>query len=54
MLVMGSSMRVHPAASMPEMVQGIYVMINLQKTPSDKNATMVIHERVDKVVEMLM
>ena len=33
---------------------GKVVMINLQKTPRDSVASMVIHERVDKVMAMVM
>jgi len=30
------------------------VLINLQKTEMDQSASLIIHERVDKVVELLM
>jgi len=33
---------------------GKVVVINLQKTPCDPFAELVIHERVDKVMAMLM
>ena len=54
MLCMGSSMRVVPASSMPCQVSGKFVLVNLQKTPIDEAASMVIHERIDKVVSLLM
>ena len=57
LICMGSSMRVAPASSMPNYTKsmgGKVVMINLQATPRDSTADMVIHERVDKVMEMLM
>ena len=54
---MGSSMRVSPANQMPlmtKMAGGKVVCINLQKTPIDEHCDLVIHERMDKVVELLM
>jgi hypothetical protein len=42
-------MRVAPASNMPLMV-GKCVIINLQKTPIDDYAALVIHEKIDKVV----
>ena len=56
-LCMGSSMRVTPACDMPITCipsGGKVVIINLQKTPADYVAALCIHERVDKVVEMVM
>ena len=56
-LVMGSSMRVQPAASMPlETVnnKGNLVICNLQKTPIDQYATLVIHAKCDDIMELLM
>ncbi len=54
MLCMGSSMRVAPASIMPCQVSGKFVIVNLQKTPIDEAAAMVIHERIDKVVSLIM
>ena len=34
--------------------KGKVVIINLQKTPVDEHADIVIHEQVDKVMELLM
>ena len=56
-IAMGSSMRVSPACEMPlgtKLNGGRFVMINLQKTQIDMAADLVIHERVDKVIELLM
>jgi len=56
-ICMGSSMRIPPARDMPLCCipfGGKVVMINLQKTPIDVCAALIIHERVDKVIEMLM
>ena len=56
-IAMGSSMRVNPACMMPLGCianGGRFVMINLQKTQVDAAAHLVIHERVDKVIRLLM
>ena len=56
-LVMGTSLRVQPAASMPlETVnnKGNLVICNLQKTPIDQYATLVIHAKCDDIMELLM
>ena len=56
-IAMGSSMRVQPACMMPLGCianGGRFVMINLQKTQVDAAAHLVIHERVDKVIRLLM
>lgn len=56
-LAMGSSLRVSPANGMPAacaMNGGRLVLINLQKTPIDHLATMVIHGKCDDVMKMLM
>ena len=57
-LCMGSSMRVPPACNMPIQAlanpNGKLVMINLQKTPVDEYCTLVINEKTDKVMEMVM
>ena len=57
MVCMGSSIRVSPASDLPMQTLlngGQYVIINLQKTPVDELAALVIHERVDKVMALLM
>ena len=54
---MGSSMRVIPACDMPLTCTetGVkVVIINLQKTPADRYASLLIHEKVDKVMKMVM
>jgi NAD-dependent SIR2 family protein deacetylase len=54
---MGSSMRVTPAANMPVSTAqngGNLVMINLQKTPIDHHATLIIHGKCDDVMQVLM
>ena len=57
MIAMGSSMRVQPAATLPlQVIQngGNFVMINLQKTPIDAYACLVIHAKTDDVMKLLM
>ena len=56
-LAMGSSMRIQPACSLPlNSVRngGNFVLINLQKTPMDQYATLVIHGKCEDVMELLM
>jgi len=54
---MGSSLRVYPAAGIPEEVArhgGNLVICNLQKTAMDKYASLVIHAKCDDIMVMLM
>ncbi|OMJ75630.1 hypothetical protein SteCoe_25187 [Stentor coeruleus] len=56
-LAMGSSLRVNPAARIPKEVAkkgGKVVIVNLQKTPLDSCAKMVIHAFCDVVIEKVM
>lgn len=56
-LVLGTSMRVQPACELPHKVvknNGNMVIVNLQKTPYDKYASLIIRERTDKVMSLLM
>ena len=56
-LVMGSSLRVSPANDMPAACAtngGRLVIINLQTTPLDNLATLVINAKCDDVMRMLM
>jgi NAD-dependent SIR2 family protein deacetylase len=55
-LVLGTSMRVAPACNLPEKSyknKGHLVICNLQKTPYDKYAALVIHAETDKVMKLL-
>lgn len=57
MVCLGSSMRVQPAASMPvitPMMGGKLVVINLQKTPINPVADIVIHAKIEDVMSMVM
>eukprot|EP01083_Nonionella_stella_P039427 107213_1 len=52
-IVIGSSMRVAPACSLP--LQGkTFVLLNLQKTPCDKYANLRIWGKCDEVMKMVM
>ena len=56
-LSMGSSLRVSPANTFPEqcaMNGGNLVICNLQATPLDHLAALVIHAKCDTVMELLM
>jgi len=55
-LVLGTSMRVAPACNLPEKSyknKGHLVICNLQKTPYDKYAALVIHAKTDTVMQLL-
>lgn len=57
MLAMGSSLRIYPAAGMAQATAeqgGKLVIVNLQKTPLDPYADMIIHAKIDDVMTMLM
>ena len=54
---MGTSLRVSPANTFPEQCAlngGRLVICNLQSTPLDHLATLVIHAKCDDVMAMLM
>lgn len=56
-IVLGSSLRVFPAADIPEQMikRGAKVVIcNLQKTPLNKMCALEVHERIDQVMIGLM
>jgi NAD+-dependent protein deacetylase sirtuin 6 len=52
-ICLGTSLRIQPAGSMPTLAKQ-FVIVNLQETPEDGNAALVIRERVDKVVLAIM
>ncbi|CAN8252941.1 unnamed protein product [Cochlearia groenlandica] len=56
-LCLGTSLQITPACNLPLKCLkggGKIVIVNLQKTPKDKNANVVIHGLVDKVVAGVM
>ena len=57
MLCMGSSLRVTPACDIPKdmtFLGGKMVICNLQKTPLDSYASLIIHAKCDDMIELLM
>jgi NAD-dependent deacetylase len=56
-LVLGSSLVVYPAAQLPTIAKennAQLVIVNIDPTPLDKQADVVIHEKTSKVLEQLM
>ncbi|KAG6689983.1 hypothetical protein I3842_11G200900 [Carya illinoinensis] len=56
-LCLGTSLQITPACNLPLKSLrggGKIVIVNLQKTPKDKKASLVIHGRVDKVIAGVM
>ncbi|GMH14492.1 hypothetical protein Nepgr_016333 [Nepenthes gracilis] len=56
-LCLGTSLQITPACNLPLKCLrggGKIVIVNLQKTPKDKKASLVIHEFVDKVIAGVM
>ncbi|CAA0832467.1 NAD-dependent protein deacetylase SRT1 [Striga hermonthica] len=56
-LCLGTSLQITPACNLPLKCLkggGKIVIVNLQKTPKDKKASLVIHGRVDKVITGVM
>jgi mono-ADP-ribosyltransferase sirtuin 6 len=52
-LCLGTSLRIEPAGSLPTRAKR-FVIVNLQETPKDKKAAMIIRAPVDQVMEDLM
>jgi len=57
-LVLGTSLFVQPAASLPDKVlknpNGKLVVVNLQRTPMDKQCSIRIFSKTDKFMELLL
>ncbi|KAJ6249854.1 nad-dependent protein deacetylase sirtuin-7 [Anaeramoeba flamelloides] len=57
-IVLGTSLRVDPAASLPlvpvKLRRGKLVICNLQKTPKDHYASLILHGKTDQILKMLM
>lgn len=54
---MGTSLRITPVCDLPEQVQshgGKLVIVNLQETPKDHRADLVIHAKCDQVMALLL
>lgn len=52
-LVLGTSMMVNPAATLPARTQGSLVIVNLQKTPYDSQSNLRIFAKCDEMMKML-
>ena len=53
-IVLGSSLRIEPAGSLPLRAKGGYVIVNLQETPKDSAARLTVRAKVDVVMEHLL
>lgn len=56
-ICLGTSLQITPACDIPlktVKTGGKLVIVNLQKTPKDKKASLVIHARCDEVMQQLM
>ena len=52
-LCLGTSLRIEPAGSLPTLARK-FVIVNLQETPYDKQATLIIRAPVDEVMNEVM
>jgi len=52
-LCLGTSLRIDPAGKLPTLARK-YAIVNLQETPYDKDAALVIGSRVDDIMKRLM
>jgi len=48
-LALGTSLRIEPAGTLPKLAKR-FVIVNLQRTPFDMDATLVIRDRVDNIM----
>ncbi|GLC36450.1 hypothetical protein PLESTB_000149400 [Pleodorina starrii] len=56
-LVLGTSLQIQPANEIPTLTRdegGKMVIVNLQKTPKDRKASLIIRSRVDVVMALLL
>ena len=52
-ITLGTSLRIEPAGSLPLRAKK-FVIVNLQVTPLDDDATLIIREKVDRVMGHLL
>jgi mono-ADP-ribosyltransferase sirtuin 6 len=52
-LTLGTSLRIEPAASLPTLAKQ-FVIINLQETPYDEQAALIVRAPVDDVMQTLI
>ena len=50
----GTSLRIEPAGSLPQLSTGGFVIVNLQTTPYDEQSKLLIRAPVDKVMAHMM
>ena len=53
MLTLGTSLRIEPAGSLPQLAAK-FCIVNLQKTPKDSAASLIVRAPVDVVMETIM
>ena len=53
-ICLGTSLRIEPAGSLPELAPNGYVIVNMQVTPKDGGAKLVIRAKVDDVMNYLI
>lgn len=56
-LCLGTSLQIRPICNLPlrtKRAGGAFAIVNLQKTPKHKQATLVLHERCDDVLRRVM
>ena len=52
-LALGTSLRIEPVGCLPLQAKR-FVIVNLQATPFDEDATLIIRSRVDEVIDRLL
>lgn len=53
-MTLGTSLRIEPAGSLPQLSTGGFVIVNLQTTPYDEQSKLLIRAPVDKVMAHIM
>ena len=54
LIVIGTSLRVNPAASLINFFKGVnFIIVNLSLTPYDKYAKIVINDKIENVFEQI-
>ena len=52
-LAIGTSLRIEPAGSLPQLARS-FVIVNLQKTPKDAEAALIVRAPIDMVMREIM
>ena len=53
MLALGTSLRIEPAGSLP-LCANQFILVNLQQTPKDESAALIVRAPVDVVMRAIM